>query len=236
MHVTVFGASGPTGRLLTHQLLDAGHTVTALVRHPEAAALSGVGLTVLAGDATNAADVERALNGAAGAVSVLGTAYSRQAITLYSESARAITEAMATLGIRRLVVTSSVATTGWQDPSWGWLTRNLVRRILDGLGGTLYADMARMEAIVADSGLEWTIMRPLGLANMEPPTEYAIAEDHISGRQTARRDLAAAIVDQLGHTDHIGKAVAVATTNKSVSIPVTIWREGIRPNLPGVSS
>jgi hypothetical protein len=143
---------------------------------------------------------------------------------------------MRPLGIRRLVVTSSVATTGWQDPTWGWLTRNLVRRILDNLGGTLYADMARMEGIVAGSGLEWTIMRPLGLANMDPPTEYAIAEDHISGRQTARRDLAAAIADQLGRTDHLGKAVAVATTNKTVSIPVTIWREGIRPNLPGVRS
>jgi uncharacterized protein YbjT (DUF2867 family) len=233
MHVTVFGASGPTGRLLTHQLLDAGHTVSALVRHPEAARLSGDGLTVVAGDATNSDDVEDALAGATAAVSVLGTPYSRHPITLYSESARAIIAAMDTRGVRRLVVTSSVATTGWQDPSWGWLARNLVRRILDNLGGTLYADMARMEAMVADSGLEWTIMRPLGLATMGPPTAYAIAEDHVSGRQTARRDLAAAIVDQLGRTDYIGKAVAVVTTNKAVSIPVTIWREGIRPTLPG---
>jgi uncharacterized protein YbjT (DUF2867 family) len=236
MHVTVFGASGPTGRLLTRQLLDAGHTVTALVRHPEAAGLSGEGLAVVAGDATNVADTEKALISADAAVSVLGTPYSRQPITLYSESARAIIAAMKTRGVRRLVVTSSVATTGWRDPAWGWLTRTLVRRLLDTLGGTLYADMARMEAMVADSGLDWTIMRPLGLANMEPPTEYAIATDHISGGQTARRDLAAAIVDQLGRTDYIGKAVAVATTNKTVSIPVTIWREGIRPHLPGLSS
>lgn len=236
MHVTVFGASGPTGRLLNHQLLDAGHTVTALVRHPDGVGLTGEHLTVLTGDATNSSDVERALVGADAAVSVLGTAYSRKPISVYSESARAIIAAMTRLGVRRLVVTSSVATTGWQDPTWGWLSRNLVRRILDNIGGTLYADMARMEELVGASGLDWTVMRPLGLADMEPPTEYAIAEDQLSGRQTARRDLAAAIVDQLGRTDFVGKAVAVATTNKTVSIPVTIWREGIRPNLPGIGS
>ncbi len=236
MRVTVFGASGPTGRLLTRQLLDAGHTVTALVRHPDTADLVGLAgqhLTVLAGDATRSTDAERALGGADAAVSVLGTPYSRQPITVYSESARAIIGAMRAVGVRRLVVTSSMATTGWQDPAWGWLTRNLVRRILDRVGGTLYADMARMEELVGESGLDWTVMRPLGLANMDPPTEYAIAEDHISGAQTARRDLAAAIVDQLGRSDYIGKALAVATTNKTVSIPVTIWREGLRPNLPG---
>lgn len=236
MHVTVFGATGPTGRLLSQQLLDAGHKVTALVRHPDNAGLTGELINVVAGDATNANNVEEALTGAEAAVSVLGTPYSRQPITLYSESARAIIAAMTRLGVPRIVVTSSLATTGWQDPAWGWLTRNLVRRTLDNLGGTLYADMARMEKLVGESGLDWTVMRPLGLANMDAPTTYAIAEDHISGRQTARRDLAAAIVDQLGRTDFIGKAAAVATTNKTVSIPRTIWREGIRPNLPGINS
>jgi len=71
-----------------------------------------------------------------------------------------------------------------------------------------------MESIVQVSELDWMIMRPLGLANIDPPTTYAIAEDHVSGRQTARRDLAAAINDQLGRTDYHEKVVAVAPTNK----------------------
>lgn len=91
--------------------------------------------------------------------------------------------------------------------------------------------MRRMESIVAATDLDWTIMRPLGLANLDPPTTYAIAEDHIPGRQTARRDLAAAILDQLSQEDYYRKAVAVATTNKRMSIAQTIWREGIKPKL-----
>jgi hypothetical protein len=63
------------------------------------------------------------------------------------------------------------------------------------------------------------------------PTTYEIAEDHIAGRQTARRDMAAAIADQLGRADYHRKVVAVATTNKQLSIPETIWREAIKPKL-----
>jgi hypothetical protein len=92
--------------------------------------------------------------------------------------------------------------------------------------------MRRMESIVKASNLVWTIMRPLGPANMDPPTTCAIAENHIGGRQTARRDLATAISDQLARSDYHQKVAVVATT-KSQGTPATIWiwREAIRPRL-----
>ncbi|WP_275937058.1 hypothetical protein [Arthrobacter sp. Hiyo1] len=34
MKIAVFGANGPTGRILTAQALDAGHVVTAVTRRP----------------------------------------------------------------------------------------------------------------------------------------------------------------------------------------------------------
>ena len=231
MRVAVLGGNGPTGRLLIGQLVDAGHTVTALTRHPDQLGLAGAAVTVIGGDATKDADVVRALTGAEAVVSVLGTKYSKEPITLYSASATAIITAMAGQGITRLVATSSGATSPWQDANGSWFERHLVMRILDKVGRTLYDDMRRMEAIIAATDLDWTIMRPSGLVNLEPPTEFAIAEDHISGSQTARRDLASAIVDQLTRTDYVGKTVAVVTTNKRVSIPGMIWREGIKPRL-----
>ena len=36
MRIVIFGANGPTGRILTKQALDVGHTVVAVTRHPEA--------------------------------------------------------------------------------------------------------------------------------------------------------------------------------------------------------
>jgi len=231
MLVTVLGANGPTGRLLSKQLVYAGHQVRALTRHPDDGGLSGLDITVISGDATREADLRRAFKGAEAVVSVVGTPYSKEPISLYSESARAVTSLMTEQGPRRLVVTSSAVLSSWQDPAMGWVERNVMLRLLGSMGRTLYDDMRRMEEIVSATDLDWTIMRPLGLADMDATTQWAVAEDHIAGKQTARRDLAAAIVDQLGRTDHVRKTAAVATTNQSVSIPVTIWREGIRPKL-----
>lgn len=229
--VTVFGANGPTGQLLTEQLLDAGYKVVAVTRHPDSFPLTAPGLTVVRADATEPADVALAVRNSDAMASVLGTKYSREPITLYSNAGRAIVTAMQENGIHRLVVTSSMATIAWRDPNMSWFERFLVERVLRRIGATLYEDMQRMEDLVSASDLDWTIMRPLGLASMDPPTEYAIARDHISGRQTARADLAAAIAEQLDRTDYLHAAVAVATTNKTLNIAKTIWREGIKPNL-----
>jgi hypothetical protein len=126
---------------------------------------------------------------------------------------------MAPQGPRRLVVTSSAVLSSWQDPAMGWVERERHAADPGHMGRTLYDDMRRMEEIVSATDLDWTIMRPLGLADMDATTRWAVAEDHIAGKQTARRDLAAAIVDQLARTDYVRKTAAVATTNQSVSIP-----------------
>ena len=231
MLVTVLGANGPTGRLLSKQLVYAGHKVRAFTRHPDDGGLSGLDITVISGDATREADLRRAFKGAEAVVSVLGTPYSKEPISLYSESAKAVTALMLAQGPRRLVVTSSAVLSTWRDPAMSWVERTVMLRILERMGRTQYDDMRRMEEIVTAADLDWTIMRPLGLADMDASTRWAIAEDHVAGRQTARRDLAAAIVDQVTRTDYVRKTVAVATTNRSISIPATIWREGIRPKL-----
>jgi putative NADH-flavin reductase len=232
MRVAIFGAHGPTGLLLTRDILDAGYDAIAITRHPDDFPLTPLArLAVVGADATSEVSVKHALRGADAVVSTLGAAFSRRPISLYSQSALAIVAAMAKSGARRLVVTSSGAVDPFPDPDWSWFERTVASRVLATVGRTLYDDMRRMESIVGASDLDWTIVRPLGLANIEPPTEYAIAEDRIRGRQTARRDLAAAITDQLGRSDYHHKVVAVATTNKSQSVPVTVWREAIKPKL-----
>jgi putative NADH-flavin reductase len=64
MRVAIFGASGTTGRLLTRDILDAGHEAVAITRHPAMYPLSAAQLIVMGADATHAADVTRVLHGA----------------------------------------------------------------------------------------------------------------------------------------------------------------------------
>lgn len=231
--VAVFGANGLTGRLLVEELLGRGRCVRAITRDHGAMQAEIPGAEVVQADATNRIQVEEAIEGCDAVVSVLGTKYSKRPLSLYSASALAIVDAMHFRGLRRLVVTSAVAATTWRDPQMSWLEQLLITSVLERLGATLYEDMRRMEAIVAASDLDWTIMRPLGLASMNQPTDYAVARDHISGKQTARCDLASAIVDQLDHATDLQSVVAVATTNKTEPLPSIIWREAIRPHLRG---
>ncbi|MEV6257249.1 NAD(P)H-binding protein [Nocardia sp. NPDC051911] len=55
MRITVFGANGPTGRLLTGQALDAGHEVAAVTRRPDSFPLRHARLEVV-GAATGVRD------------------------------------------------------------------------------------------------------------------------------------------------------------------------------------
>ena len=104
MSLAVFGANGPTGRLLTKQAVAEGHAVTAVTRHPEAFPLRDARLRVLRGDVFDRLSVEEAVAGQDAVLSTLGVPYSRKPITMYSQGTVAhIVWAMNRYGARRLV-------------------------------------------------------------------------------------------------------------------------------------
>lgn len=96
------------------------------------------------------------------------------------------------------------------------------------LGRTLYDDMRRMEAIVRQSDLAWTIVRPSGLFEAPEVSPYAIALDHIRHRFTSRTDLADALLRQATDDQYVQATIAVATTTIKPNMLKLIWREGIR--------
>src|SRR4051794_28196073 len=61
MRVAIFGAHGPTGQLLTRDILDAGHDAIAITRRPDAYPFTDPRLTVTGADATSATDVGHAI-------------------------------------------------------------------------------------------------------------------------------------------------------------------------------
>ena len=109
MNTVIFGASGPTGRLLVDQAIVAGHTVTAVMRNPQ----SIEGATVVRGDVLDPEDVLAAVEGADAVLSSLGVPFGRKPIDTYSRGTANIIAAMKEHGVRRLVLTSSSAA----DPS-----------------------------------------------------------------------------------------------------------------------
>jgi putative NADH-flavin reductase len=238
MDLVVFGANGPTGRLLTAQALAEGHAVTAVTRHPAGFPTGPDRLTVLGGDVLDPAMVERAVIGKDAVLSTLGVPYSRKPISVYSEGAANIVRAMDRHGVRRLVCVTSSATQPHPRPQAGFLFERVLQPFFIGVvGRTLYDDMRRLESLVAGCGLDWTIVRPSGLFETPAVTAYEVAQNHVDGRFTARADLADCVLRQLDTDSYVRKFLAVATTSVQPSLYQMIWREGIRKQrAPGAPS
>jgi nucleoside-diphosphate-sugar epimerase len=228
-HLVVFGANGPSGRLVTERALADGHTVTAFTRRPDDfPALEG-DLRVRGGDVFDGDAVDAAVAGADAVISTLGVPFGRQPISVYSAGTSNILEAMGRHGTKRLLCVSSSSVAPPPEPLGGVVFRKVLQPyVVNRLGRTLYDDMRRMEAIVAASAVDWTIVRPSGLFLAGEVTGYEVARDHLAHRFTAREDLADCLVRQVGDRTFVGGALAVATVDRSPGIVQLIWREGIR--------
>lgn len=213
MNIVVFGANGKTGRLLIQQALDEGHTVTAVTRHPEQFPLHHINLRVAQGDVFDPAAVERAVAGQDAVLSTLGVPFTRKPIAVYSQGVANIAAAMKRHGVRRIVCVSSSVTDGAHDTGAGFVFDKLLQPIvISTIGRTTYADMRQMEMELANSGLDWTVVRPSGLFETPGVTNYQTAEGHMRGQFTSRADLANCMLRQLSSDEYLRKAVAVITT------------------------
>ena len=232
MRTVIFGASGPTGRHLTEQALAAGHEVTAVTRRPDTVR-PRTGLTVVTADVSDPAAVDRAVAGSDTVLSSLGVPLSRRPITVYSEGNANIVAAMHRHGVKRIVtVSSSVMDPRWR-PSGEFFFNNVMDPLVNRrLGRTAHDDMRRMEALIRASDLDWTIARPSGLFDHPSVTRYHVADNVADGLFTARTDLAASMVAQVGNDRFVRQAMAVITTEVRPSIAGLIWREAVAKKWP----
>jgi putative NADH-flavin reductase len=229
MKLTVFGANGPTGRLLTQLALDDDHDVVAFTRHSEAFPITHPRLEVSGGDVHEPAAVAAAIDGTDAVVSTLGVPFAKTPITVYSDGMANIIAGMRAADVKRLVCVTSSAVAPHPEPLGGFVFEKILQPyIVNKIGKTTYDDMRRMEAIVSGSDLAWTIVRPSGLFDAPAVSDYSVAVDHIGHRFTARIDLADCLLRQALGDTYARTAIAVATTNAKPSMLKLVWQEGIR--------
>ena len=220
MRLVIFGANGQTGRLLARQALDAGHTAVAVTRRPEDFPIADPALTVAGADVHDAASLIDIVAGADAVLSTLGVTFTREPVDTYSVGAANIVAAMRQTGVRRLVVVSSAAVDHYPGRTGTPFALRVVEPIITRtIGKTVYDDMRRMETIVRDSGLDWTIVRPSGLFDLPYVTDYLAGEVDPVGTFTSRADLADYLVRLADDAGHPGTVVISTTVNTP-----TMWQ------------
>jgi putative NADH-flavin reductase len=210
MRLTIFGASGQTGRHLTQQALDAGHQVTAVVRDPTRLPVRHQRLQVVIADVLDPAAIQPAVAGADAVISALGPHRPRNRSSIISAGTASILDAMGATGTSRLVVISAAPVAADDHGTtlgYRLLAGPLLRRLLGGL----YADMVIMEDTIKRSGTDWTILRPPWLSGGPRTGTYRQAKDSNlrGGSRISRADLADAILASLDDPDTVKATIAI---------------------------
>ena len=212
MNVTVFGATGGVGSQVVDQLRSRGHQVTAYVRNPNKVPAGwGDAVTVVVGELSDAAAIDRAVQGADAVVSALGPSLDRKATGLpLVEGTRNIIEAMQRHGVRRYVGNGTPSVLDprekptWQTRLSTFMAKRFLRRAYDELVG--------MSVIVTSSRLDWTIVR--FLAPKDGPAKGRVRQGFYGqdklGFNVSRADLAAFTAAQVDDDRYVGAAPAIS--------------------------
>jgi uncharacterized protein YbjT (DUF2867 family) len=91
--------------------------------------------------------------------------------------------------------------------------RQVGTRIARTLFGKVYDDLARMEAILRESGLDWTILRPPQLTDKPLTGRYrtVYGRNVRGGRSIPRADVAHYMLAVLDQPGTIGQVIGIAT-------------------------
>jgi putative NADH-flavin reductase len=199
MKLIVFGATGGTGLSFIDQALAAGHEVTAFVRSPfESKA------RVVQGNVLDPAQVTEAVRGHDVVVTCLGTRPWRH-VDICSGSIAAMIPAMKANGIRRVVAMSTQGIGDSKMGTFGKIGAAIVLR-------KAFADKAKMEATLAETDLDWIVVRPGLLTNGKPRGTWRAADDgSIVGGSISRVDTATFMLQQIESTEWLRRR------------PVVVW-------------
>jgi len=220
MKITIFAASGGIGGQLLQQALAAGHDVTAVVRNPKK--LSTPGRVVTADLASpDPAALRSAVKGADAVLSGLG-ARSASENGVAWRGTRAILEAMEDTGARRIVVVSAapigtVPSPGQPNPPKhdtgdGFFMRTLFSPLIKRVLRNHFADLARMEDVLRESSLDWTVVRPPRLTNGPVTGTYrtAYGQNLRRGALVSRADVAHLMLRAVAQPETLRRTIGVA--------------------------
>jgi putative NADH-flavin reductase len=223
MKLTIVAATGGIGRHALEQAVAAGHDVTAVVRNPKQLSGPAGQARVVTADlaAADPAALQSAVAGADAVLSGLGPRSASDA-GIASHGTGAIVQAMQATGVRRIVVVSAapIATVASparpkppkHDPGDGVFMRHLFSHVAKTAFRAHYADLALMEDILRDSGLDWTVVRPPRLTDKPLTGTYRVAygQNLRGGWSISRADVAQLMLRVLEQPDTIKQTIGIA--------------------------
>ena len=210
MNITVFGGTGETGLLLIQKALAAGHRVTAFARNPAKFSFQHDNLSIVQGNLDEPDNIDKAVSGADAVISILGPTGKTKGL-LISNGLKNIIAAMEKNGVQRLIATT---TPSYPDPkdrfqfgfAFGvWMVKTLLK--------DTYRDIVATGTVVANSKLDWTLVRLPMLSNQPASGNLNIGytgDGKVKLFSLSRADLADFLLKQLEAKTYLRQAPVIS--------------------------
>ena len=208
MNITIIGASAGIGLETVKRGLDRNHSITTLSR-------SGIeieekkSLNVILGDATNKADLLSSIQNADAIIVTLGTSKNMNATTLFSDFAQLMVEIHKENKIDIPIIFVTGFGAGESKNYVPWLVKMFLKYFLK----DVYADKTKMEEIITNSDLNWTVVRPGRLFDKELTEKYRIENKLFKGINVGginRADVADFLIKQAEEQTELKKYIAIS--------------------------
>ena len=215
--IALFGATARSGREIIRQGLQRGHTIKGFARTPSKLGMEHENLTLYKGDIYERDTINPVLEGHEVVVSMIGVPAPEDPsaeigpVDIYTVMGEHLIAAMKEKGNTRLIMASSTGVEHRMDVNaprpppgdlterWRWLARQL------------YDDMWKMEEMIANSGLDYMLLRP-GFMVEEPARndmKFNTTGDTPGARVITYEDFATFILDNLDGGDYWNMALGM---------------------------
>jgi putative NADH-flavin reductase len=206
--VLVIGATGGTGRQLVAQALERGLDVTALARNPAALDIEHPRLRVVGGNVLDPAMIDETMRGHDAVLSALGHKQFFRPTRTLSDGTRNVLRAMETQSVRRLVCETALGIGDSAGRMGLYYTLFVIPVILP----FYFWDKTRQERLIAESRVDWIIVRPAALTNGARRGKYrhgSSVGSFLWTLKVSRADVADFMLNQLTDNMYLRSAARV---------------------------
>jgi putative NADH-flavin reductase len=212
MKVTIFGATGFSGQAILAEALKQGHEVTILVRDASKIQIKHKNLTLVEGNVLDRQTVASVIHHQEAVIQCLGVGGKGDGkpTTFISDATKVIVDEMQKQNIKRLIAMSNVGA-GNSIAFQPWFFTKIILPYFMKWLKVIIEDKNRMEPIIMNSNLDWTIVRCPNIVDKPAKgTSNATLDGKGLKLSITLPDLTNFMVEQLKQTAFIKQAPSVS--------------------------
>ncbi|MEG1617717.1 MAG: NAD(P)-dependent oxidoreductase [Bacteroidales bacterium] len=204
--VLLIGGSGFVGSAILKELLDRGYQVTTMVRNPDQVTIKSDALTVVKGDVSDTAEIEKLAKGKDAVISAYNPGWKNPQI--YEETLKnypQILKAVKAAGVKRFLIVGGAGTL-FVAPGVRVVDTGVIPEAI--MGGVKSLGEFYLNTLIPEKDIDWVFFSPAG--SLEPGDKtgnYRLGKDDLivdaAGQsRISVGDYAKAMVDELEKQDH----------------------------------